>query len=227
MSELDELDFWLEPDSHVYTYMGASVPACTATLELARPPLDTMPKHVLAKATQRGRDTHKAVELHAKGDYDGRTGSEAVRSRMRQWQQFLSDYNVEFIKVDTSRIASPLLRALFDKSRLLVEIPLVHPVFHFGVTPDIGLALVHRVPSLIEVKATSRHNRATALQTAAQKATINYIFGGIPGFPKVEGRYGVRLTGHGKADVKPYRDETDWSSYMSFLNVHNFRAGGF
>jgi hypothetical protein len=213
-------DFWLEPDSHVYTLNGGVVPACTETLSIVRPSLDDIPRKVLKRATDRGKDVHKAVELRSKNDYDARTGSMEIKARMKQWEWFLREYRVRLIPVDVSLIRQPMLRALFDASRLLVEIPLVHPIYKFGVTADVALAEIMGRIGLIEVKATSTHNKATALQTAAQKETINYVFRGV--IPPIEVRYGVRLTGVGKPDVRLYDDETNWMTYLSVLNTYNF-----
>lgn len=217
-----ELDFWLEPDSHIYTWRGSTVPACTQTLELARPPLDDIPRQVLKKATARGKDVHRSVELHAKDDLDRRALTAEVRCRFEQWLWFLKEYRVEIPRLDLKKIADPYLRAAFDDSKLLVEVPLVHPIYQFGVTPDIGFCYVQDEPSLVEVKATSAHNKATALQTAAQERTVNYLLSGI--IPPIKHRYGVRLTGVGRPDVRRYDDQTDWSTYLSFLNVHNWRG---
>lgn len=217
-----ELDFYLEPDSHAYTLKGTRVPACTVTLELARPSLSAIPQAVLAKATQRGRDVHKAIELYCKKDLDKRTLSQEVKQRLNQWEYFMEHWKVSVPFIEIPQTADPLVRLLLLDKAALVEVPLVHPVWQFGVTPDIGFCYVEGVPSLVEVKATSAHNKATALQTAAQKETINYIFKGF--IPPIERRYGVRLTGIGKPDVRLYDQTSDWAMYTSFLNVYNWRA---
>lgn len=212
---MDEFEFELEPDEHRYTIGGSEVPATTRVLELARNSLAGVPRKVLEHARLRGNAVHKAIELLMRNDLDKRYLTREVKFRLDRWQRFMDFYKVEPIELPVKNY----FHNFFGGQ--LLEVPLVHPVFKFGVTPDVGLCLVEGDPALVEIKAVSTHNAATALQTASQQATINHFM--EPHGFKVQERWSVRLTSDEKPDVRRYRDPTDWSTYLSFLNVSRFR----
>lgn len=211
----EDVDFWLEPDSHRYEFRGSEVPACTRALELARPSLAGVPRDTLEIARVRGQSCHKAVELHAKDDLDRRYLKRAIRERFHSWEIFLEEWKVEPLPVPEKFWIPQMTHPI------LVEVPLVHPVFMYGVTPDLGLCLVNGAVSTVEAKATSSHNDATALQTASQVAAIDYFFSK---FAKVERRFAVRMVPNERPDVLCYKDPSDWGMFTSFLNVNRWRA---
>lgn len=204
--DFQDLEFELDPDTHVYTWNGAKRPACTEILALARKPFTGIPKDVLARATERGKSVHRAVHLHTIDDLDKRTLTQLIRIRLEKWEQFIREYDVKPIWVK-------------QLGKYLSEVPLIHPIYSYGVTPDLGAAMVLGRPSVIEVKAVSSHNDATALQTAAQLKAVQYLFPELD----VEDRWAVRLPPEGRPDVLQYTNSTDWATYLSFMNVYNWR----
>lgn len=237
--DIDDLDFELEPDDHIYRIDGMTVPSCSHILELARNPILGMswerlamiergelpevrvPKQVLrsiAHARKRGNAVHRAVELHEKRDLDRRKLTREVSCRLDLWRFFKDEYKVRPV---------PILKLPKwwpdPSSNILCEIPLVHPDLMFGVTADCGLFEIQGELGVIEVKATSTNNDATALQLASQERTINYFFENSVG--RVEARYGVRLDPRRRrAEVIRYRDRADFSTFLSFMNVSNWRS---
>lgn len=214
---MDDKDFYfeLEPDDHRYTLNGAEVPATTRILTLARNSLDGVPKKVLEKARERGVEVHKAVELHMKNDLDKRTLRLETKYRFERFLRFMDFYKVRPVELPVANYCPTFYGGQ------LCEVPLVHPLWKFGVTADIGICDVEGALTVVEVKATSIHSDATALQTASQQATINHFFE-KHGY-KVERRCSVRLTSDDKPDVRWYKDTSDWSMFLSFLNVSNWR----
>ena len=212
----EDLDFELEPDTHRYIYKGSEVPASTRILELARKPLDGIPRQALALATERGNSCHTAVELHIREDLDKDSLTREIGARLDSWKFFEDDYKVTPLQLYSADV--PRMFAHKMKDGLLLEVPLVHPVFMYGVTPDLGLAIVNGALSTVEVKATSTNNDATALQLASQVKAIEHWFN-----VKVEERYGVRLVPNKRPDVMRYTDKADWATFLSFMNVSNWR----
>lgn len=212
---MDDFEFELEFDNHRYTLNGSEVPATTRILELARKPFDGIPAEVLQHAQDRGKAVHKAVELLMKKDLDNRQLQREIRMRLSRWEQFMEEWKVEPVELPIKNY----MQGFFGG--VLCEVPMVHPVYCFGVTADVGIAMVDGTLSVIEVKATSSHNDATGLQMASQLNTVNYFFE-KHGY-KVEERYGVRLVPDQKPDVKRYKDKGDWGTFLSFLNVSNWR----
>lgn len=212
---MEEFEFELEPDEHRYMLSGSEVPATTRVLELARNSLAGIPYRTLEKARQRGNAVHKAVEMLMKDDLDKRTVNREVKFRLDRWLRFVDMYKVEPVELPVKNY----FHNFFGGQ--LLEVPMVHPVFKFGVTPDVGICMVEGDLALVEVKAVSTHNDATALQTASQQGTINYFM--EPHGFKVEARWGVRLSADERPDVRLYKDKTDWATFLSFLNVYRWR----
>lgn len=213
--ELEDFDFELEPDDHRYTLNGQEVPATTRVLELARNSLAGVPRKVLEVARQRGNAVHKAVELLMKNDLDRRTLRGDVKIRLGRFERFMEFHRVEPVELPIANYCPTFAGGI------LCEVPLVHPLWQFGVTPDVGICVVEGALSVVEVKATSTHSDATALQMASQQNTINHFFE-KHGF-RVEERWSVRLSSDEKPDVRRYKDPSDWPMFLSFLNVSNWR----
>ncbi len=207
--------FELEPDDHRYLFNGSEVPATTRVLELARKSLAGIPVKVLQNAQERGKAVHRAVELYMKNDLDRRQLQREVKIRLDRFCRFMDFHKVEPVVLPLKNYMPTFMGGI------LCEVPMVHPIWRFGVTPDIGVCLVEGSLSVVEIKATSTHNDATALQMASQLNTLNHFL--EPHGFKVEERWSVRLTSDEKPDVRRYRGTVDWSSYLSFLNVYNWR----
>lgn len=212
---MSDFEFDLEPDDHRYTLNGSEVPATTRILELARKPFDGVPRLVLENARQRGKAVHKAIELYMKDDLDKRQLQREIKLRLDRWCRFMDFHRVEPVTLPVKNYVPTFFGGV------LCEVPLVHPLWKFGVTPDVGICLVEGVLAVVEAKATSTHNDATALQMASQINTINYFF--EPHGYKVEERWSVRLSSDDKPDVRRYKNESDWGCFLSFLNVTNWR----
>lgn len=194
--ELDDLD-------HVYRLNGIEVPGCTSVLAAmgATPSFNFLSVNDRAFYQSRGHSGHKAVELVVKGELDRRTVAKDMRGYLRSWEIGCEEYGVE---------------PICDDQGPFVERVLAHPIFRYGVKPDLA-AKVLRVPSVVEIKLTSNHTPATAIQTASQMLAAKLQI------PDLRDRYAFRLDANGgKPDVKKYTDPTDEGVWLSLLNSYNW-----
>lgn len=201
-----ELEIELDDLTHKYTLGGIEIPGCTAVLQKmgATPSFGFLKPEELKWYQDRGHAVHKAVELFLRDSLDRRTLAKEIRGYLASWERGVKDYQVEVI------------RDIHGEP--LVEKILLHPAFRYGVRPDI-FALVRGKPSVIEIKATSQHNAATGLQTAAQRLAARSIE------LEVSERYAFRLDRDGGApSVKRYQDPSDEGVWLSMLNSYNWKA---
>lgn len=210
MPELPELE--LDDLTHVYRLDGAIIPGCTAVLASmgAAPGFNFLTPDELEFYRSRGHAVHKAVELSIRGGLDKRTlDVKEVKPYLRGWEKFCEEKKVEVFRLDGD---------------LFTEIPLHHPSFRYGVTPDVAgsadLGDGKRQSGVIEIKATSAHAPATGLQLAAQLLAVRSKL------PKIGTmRVGLRLlTEHPFYDMRPYSERSDEAVFLSLLNGFNWRS---
>ena len=196
----------LEPESHVYRLDGVQIPGCTAVLAAmgCTPGFFWLTPDELAYYRSRGHGVHKAIELAVKGTLDKRTISGEVNPYLVGWDLFCEERDVEVLELD---------------GEPFVEKSLHHPVFRYGVTPDV-VARVGNETGVIELKATSVHGDAEGLQTAAQLLAVRSVM------PKIGSmRIGLRLLPEDPYyDPKPYTERSDESTFVSLLNSYNWLA---
>lgn len=199
MTELE-----LDLDSHRYTLDGVVIPGCTQVLTAmgATPGFNFLSPEELEFYRSRGHAVHSAVEYSVKGTLDRRTLVEEVKPYLEGWQRAVEDHGIEVLEID---------------SEPFVERPLSHPVFRYGVKPDV-VARIGKESGPIEIKATSAHAPATGLQLAAQLIAIRQVR------PKIgDMRIGLRLLPKPPYyDLKHYTDKTDEAVWLSLLNGYNW-----
>lgn len=197
----------LEPDSHVYRLDGVVIPGCTQVLAAmgATPGFQWLTPDQLEFYRSRGHAIHKAIELHIKGTLDKRTIVDEVNPYLIGWDRFCADYEV-----------LPFLQGPMKEP--FTEQPLHHPVYRYGVTPDV-VAWVNDVASVIEVKATSAHAPATGLQLAAQWLAVKTVLADYTKYHRI----GLRLLqDEPYYDLKYYTERSDEAVWLSLLNGYNW-----
>lgn len=203
---MDELE--LEPESHTYSLGGVTIPGCTQVLTAmgASRGFGFLKPDELRFYQTRGQAGHKAVELSVRGTLDKRTLPRIIKPYLIGFERFCNDYDFQVLIVD----GEP-----FTERRLH------HPVFRYGVTPDLaGTAKKLSVdPSTFEVKLTSAHAPATGLQLSAQRLAIKTVV------PEIgDGRFGLRLLPvEPYYDLKRYTERSDEAVWISLLNGYNWR----
>ena len=202
MPELPELEL---DENHIYRLDGVVIPGCTQVLKAmgCTPGFNFMSEDQLEFYRSRGHAVHKAVELSIRGELDKRTlDQKEVKPYLVGWERFCNDHKVDAMRVD---------------GEWLVERPMHHRIFRYGVTPDV-VAYVDNQYGVIEIKATSSHSPATDLQTAAQLMAVKDA-----GFGEGTLRMGLRLL-----KEEPYyvvrwcTEKSDPAVFLSLLNSYNW-----
>lgn len=205
MPELPELEL---DENHIYRLDGMQIPGCTSVLAAmgATPGFNFLTPDELEFYRSRGHAVHRAIELAVKGTLDKRTIVSEVNPYLIGWDRFCDDHNVDVIEYK-GETGDPF-----------VEKPLHHPVFRYGVTPDV-VGNVDGKFGVIEIKATSAHAPATGLQLAAQLLAVKHEMGGNFG----DMRMGLRLLqDEPYYDLRHYTDKSDQSVWLSLLSGYNW-----
>jgi len=194
----------LDIDSHRYTLDGVTIPGCTQVLTAmgATPGFNFLSQDELEFYRSRGHAVHSAVEYAVKGTLDHRTVVDEIRPYLRGWDAAVKDHGIEVLEFN----GDPF-----------VEKPLSHPIFRYGVKPDV-VARIGKESGPIEIKATSAHAPATGLQLAAQRLAIRNVMPSIGNM-----RIGLRLLPKPPYyDLRYYVDKTDEAVWLSLLNGFNW-----
>ena len=194
----------LDIDSHRYTLDGVTIPGCTSVLAAmgATPGFNFLSPADLEFYRSRGHAVHSAVEYSIKGTLDRRTVVDEVRPYITGWEKAVKDLGIEVLEIN---------------GEPFVEKPLSHPVFRYGVKPDV-VARIGNQSGAIEIKATSAHAPATGIQLAAQLIAIRHVM------PKIgDMRVGLRLLPEEPYyDFRYYVERSDESTWISFMNSYNW-----
>lgn len=196
----------LDIDSHRYTLDGVTIPGCTSVLAAmgATPGFNFLSPSDLEFYRSRGHAVHSAVEYSVKGTLDRRTLVEEVRPYLKGWERAVNDLGIEPLKF---------------RGEPFVEVPLCHPLYRYGVKPDV-VAFVGMFGDSgpIEVKATSAHAPATGIQLGSQLIAVRNV---MPDIGKL--RLGLRLLPvEPFYDYRIYNDPADEAIWLSLLNSFNW-----
>jgi hypothetical protein len=150
----------------------------------------------------RGHAVAAGVEYSVKGTLDRRTLADEVKPYLIGWERAVNDHKIEPLQLN---------------GQPFTEIPLCHPLFRYGVKPDV-VARIDRNSGPIEIKATSAHAPATGIQLASQLIAVRYVM------PEIgDMRIGLRLLPtEPYYDLRYYTDKTDEAVWLSLLNSFNW-----
>lgn len=197
------LEVELEPESHRYTLDGVTIPGCTQVLTAmgATPGFNFLTPDQLEFYRSRGHAVHSAVEYSIKGTLDHRTVVDEVKPYLEGWKRASEELKIEVLEFG---------------GEPFVEKPLSHPIFRYGVKPDV-IGRIGKQTGLIEIKATSVHCPATGIQLAAQLIAVRNIM-------KIGTmRMGLRLLPEAPYyDFKYYTERSDEAVWLSLLNGYNW-----
>ncbi len=204
MNGLPELEL---DENHRYTLDGVQIPGCTQVLAAmgATPGFNFLAPDELEFYRSRGHAVHSCVEMSVKGSLDRRSaGAKAVRGYMIGWERAQNDLGITVLRL----YGEPF-----------VEIPLCHPVYRYGVKPDVvAYVEAYKDSGVIEVKATSVHDPATGIQLGSQLIAVRNV---MPEIGKL--RLGLRLLPEEPYyDPKPYTERSDEATWISLLNSFNW-----
>lgn len=206
-----------EPDleftdlDHKYSLRGVEIPSCTRVLTAvgAAPSFWFLTEQELKYYQDRGSAVHKTIELLIKGKLDKR-GPKWLKPYIAGWERFANDYNVEVIDFDHESTVGMLCGPF-------VERPLHHEIYRYGVTPDV-VAKVNGIVSVIEIKATSSHSPATAIQCSAQAMAVGQALD----CENID-RWAVRLLpDEPYFEPKHFTERGDRSTWIGMLSTYNW-----
>jgi len=186
-------------ERHEYTWNGVIVPSVTQVLQVLGG-YEGIPKMILRKAATRGTAVHKATELYDLGTLDWGTVSDEIFGYLEGWMKFMDDKKPELLSVEKLNY---------------------HEKLGFAGAMDRTMILDGK-KSILDIKSSFKLMPATAPQTAAYLEMENqHIKKSADKFKK---RYGLKLTKDGNYELKEYRGATDFSMFISSLNVLKWKV---
>ena len=168
-----------DPELHkYYDNNDIEIPGVTATLAEAGL-INT--RYYNNFARDRGKAVAKAIELWLHGILDDETVDMEVRPYL--------DYFIKFYK-----------NSKFKAELSLVEVPLIHPLLHFGGIPDLP-GYLNDEPCVIDIKCGAKEP-----WHMIQLAYYSILLRDIASFP-VKKRFALYLCGQGLVEYKNRGDE--------------------
>ena len=180
--------------AHRYFWDGQPVPNVTSILA----PLvsfDHIKPDVLEIARQKGVATHRMVELDCKGDLDEDTLPEWMRPALAQWRKF---------KAESDFVMSESEHKVF------------HPVYKFAGTLDLRGTMRGNVV-FIDVKRSLAAGPVIGYQISAYEHAYNAQQSVKS---KLAKRYALKLSEVGPYRLEEFKDESDFSVFLSCLTVY-------
>jgi hypothetical protein len=182
--------------SHVYRVGGLVVPGVTSVLGQVDT-LGGIPAAALEYARERGVAVHLATQLHDEGDLDWSSLDETIEPYVLAWVQFLKDTEFEVTEIEKLVYS--------DRHR------------YCGTLDRKGL--LYGEPTVLDIKCVAVLSPVTGLQTAA------YAEADRPNQrTKAARRAAVQLKPDGTYRWQEYTEKTDFSVFLSLLQLANWRA---
>lgn len=182
--------------AHRYTVNGERFPSVTEVLDPLLE-LDGIPKATLKAAAQFGTHVHLACHLYDKGVLDEPALDPHLAPYLAAWKLFLRD------------TGSTVIHS---------EVRVVHPKLRYAGTLDkilkLGRAINRREPKVLLDIKSGEVPRTVGPQCAAYEAA--YSTEPLP-------RYCLQLRGDATYRLTKLADPTDWSIFLSALNLHHWR----
>jgi ATP-dependent exoDNAse (exonuclease V) beta subunit len=182
--------------AHRYSLSGRSIPSVTQILG-SYTDLSRVSPDVLKRAQEFGTAVHTMTELHDLNRLDESSLDPALRPYLDAWIQF---------------------RGITGFCPLVVEERLYCKKHGFeiaGTLDRVGDLRGELV--LIDIKSGSSVFPTTALQTAAYAEAYRSTTGS-----RIRRRFACRLDA-GSFELIEFKDRSDWSTFLSMLQIHNWR----
>jgi hypothetical protein len=187
-----------DQEQHRYTVAGELWPSVTQVLDPLLE-LDGIPKAVLKAAAIFGTHVHMATDYFDKGVLDEPALDPHLAPYLAAWKLFLRETGTEVIES---------------------EVRVAHPKLRYAGTLDKLVRLKKRGKSrIVQIDIKSGEvPRTVGPQTAAYDQAAAFEFVGITG------RYALQLRGNATYRLIEQTEPTDWSIFLSALNLHNWRS---
>lgn len=181
--------------SHEYFLNGVKLPSVTEILKPLSSYTDAIPDAVMEKARDRGTKVHVATELYDLGTLDLDNLHPVLRPYLDAWIRFREETGFQ-PKLSEFRVYSAI----------------------YGYAGTLDRTGVLDGQCVLDIKARAQMTPDTGPQTAAYQRALEELTD-----EPHPGRYGVLLLPTGKYKLTTYKDRGDFKTFLSCLNVHNFR----
>lgn len=181
--------------AHRYELGGVRLPSVTEVLD-PYTGLDYVNRDALEAARLLGTHVHQAVHMHNTGTLEH--CPERIRPYLDGWIAFLEESGAVV---------------------LASELRLHSPTHRYAGTCDSILHWKDR-DCLVDVKSGSVVPRTVGPQTAAYVSAYNELHRA-----RLKTRYCIHLTGDGRYKVHSLTKATDWSIFLSALNLYRWHKG--
>lgn len=182
-----------DAESHSYTIGQERLPSVTQVLDMISD-LDSIPKHKLKYAAERGDAVHFGCELHDRDQLDWDTVDPELVPYIEAWIKF---------RRQTGFVPDKIEHRMF------------HPILRFAGTLD-RTGILYDKPTVLDIKAVVKTYPTTGPQVAAYEALLKAT---EPDGPKTYERYAVQLCKDGTYRLHHYEDRADYSVFISALTL--------
>jgi hypothetical protein len=156
-----------------------------------------VPDRIMKPAQEFGTAFHLARHLFDKGTLDEQSLSDPLKPYLAGYKLFKKDFG---FKVSISES----------------EQQFISEKYGFKGTPDLW-PVIKGKRTLIDTKTSTNMYPATAIQTAAYQILLEEA--GI----KIQARWGVKFSENGLYKIEPYTKLSDKTTFLSALNVYNWK----
>lgn len=186
---------------HEYRWNGAKVPHVTGVLK-GLVDYSMIPAEKLERARQEGTYIHRMIELDCAGDLDVEALEEWAKPAYKAWRDFCAASGFAVILSEWKGYHPGI--GVAGTLDLMCELPLLK-----GWK---GIAL-------LDVKRSLYGGPVIGLQTAGYKGIVD----ADKAMPKPAHRGALRIGKDGKFRLVRYNDPTDFSTFLSLLNVKRWK----
>jgi hypothetical protein len=198
MSARDLPQLLFDEETHTYRLGGRVLPGVTRIIEPLRS-WEGVPLDVLERKSALGTAVHMATHFHDKGTLDESSLTDEVRGYLEGWRRFLRE-NAGRVKLQHR------------------ELKVCHRALGFAGTLDVEM-LYDGDLEISDLKSGMKH-RVHGVQVAGY-ALARMHEQGWTNYPK---RSAIYLFPDGRYERVPYTKASDYPTFLSMLNLTNWRS---
>lgn len=192
-----------DTDLHEYRFGGINVPGVTSVLA---PLIDysKVDPVLLERARLLGQAVHKTTELYDQDELDVDSLDPQLVPYLDAWIRF---------------------RKEVDFQPLGIEQRVYHPTYRYAGTLD-RTGLVRGNMAVLDIKKMLVLGPVIGVQLAAYQNALNVVRPSVevPYPVRIADRYALGLQADGAYRLQQYKDPADWSTFLSLLNLKNWKA---
>lgn len=192
-----------DSDLHEYRFGGINVPGVTSVLA---PLVDysMVNQELLERARVLGQAVHLATELYDQGTLDTDSLDPVLVPYLDAWIRF---------------------RKEVDFQPIGIEQRVYHPIYRYAGTLD-RTGLVRGNMAVLDIKKMLVLGPVIGVQLAAYQNALNVVRPSVetPYPVRIADRYALGLQADGTYRLQQYQDPADWSTFLSLLNIKNWKA---